>query len=201
MSKVTKENVIECLKKLDSLILEFLEVSEKIKGGDLDDVVRFNEKYSIIDKKLNEASKMLIDYDKSRTDALWDELDQKFDDFNYIYDASSVGINNIIVNSSKEIQESNKKSKGIDLAVYSIILSILAFVLTNAKILAASQIDFKNVLLVNLSFILSAVVLFTFIYVFLGVHSYGRNRKLKLFTLLVSPIVLVAAIVLVAIFM
>ena len=38
--------------------------------------------------------------------------------------------------------------------IFSIVLTILAFVLTNAKILAASEIDFKNVLLVNLSFLL-----------------------------------------------
>lgn len=198
---MTKDEIRKKLNDLDRQNIKLLEISENLKNGSLDTVVEFNDQYSEINRQIEATSQELLKIDKSRTDLLWDELDQVIYDFNYIYDSSSVPINNILIQNTKNIQEANQKSKGIDLAVFSLILTILAFVLTNAKILAASEINFKNVLLVNFSFLLSATVLFSFIYLFLGVFSCGQKSTLKLIVLIVMPIILTIAIVLISVLM
>ena len=132
---------------------------------------------------------------------MWDKFDSINDDLNYVYDTSSIPINSVLVENTIELQESYKKTQGLQLAVFSIVLTILAFVLTNAKILAAEAINFKNVLLVNLSFILSSDFLFSLIYLFIGPVFYSKRGALRIFTFVIFPIILVSAIVCVAIFM
>lgn len=189
------------LDKIQDLVINLIETSENTVDGELDDVLKFNEEYLSITKQLDSVAKDLLSFDKTRNNPLWDKFDSINDDLNYIYDTSSIPINSVIVKKTLELQDEYKKHQGLQLAVFSIVLTILAFVLTNAKILAADQIDFKNVLLVNLSFILSADVLFSFIYLFVGPIFYSKKGGLRIFSFIVLPILLIASIVCVALFM
>ena len=194
-------NIAAKLDTIQDLVINLIDTSEKTVDGELDDILKFNEEYLAITKQLDKVAKDLLAFDKDRTNALWDKFDSINDDLNYIYDTSSIPINSVIVKKTLELQDEYKKHQGLQLAVFSIVLTILAFVLTNAKILAAEQINFKNVLLVNLSFILSADVFFLFIYLFLGPIFYSKKGGLRTFSFIVFPILLVVSIVLIALYM
>lgn len=187
--------------EINKKILTLMVTSEKTGGGDLKDVLEFNSDYIVIIKELEKITEKTLKYDGTRTCDLWDKIDSLNDDINYIYDTSSIPINNIIAEKTLELEESYRKSQGLQLAVFSIVLSILAFVLTNAKILGAEGIDFKNVLLVNISFILCTDVLFSLIYLFMGPVFYSKKGHLRIFTFIILPIILVIALVLIAVFM
>lgn len=198
LTNITIDNKLD---EVQDLVIKLIDTSEKIVNGELDNILKFNEDYLYITKQLNNISNDLFAYDKTRTNALWDKFDSINDDLNYIYDTTSTPINSVIVKKTLELQDENKKHQGIQLAIFSMVLSILAFVLTNAKILAVEQINFKNVLLVNLSFILSIDILFSFIYLFLGPISYSKKGKLRLFTFIILPILLIVSIVCISLFM
>ena len=200
-NNLTNKTIDNKLDKVQDLVTKLIETSEKTVNGELDDILKFNEDYLYITKQLNNISNDLFAYDKTRTNALWDKFDSINDDLNYIYDTTSTPINSVIVKKTLELQYENKKHQGVQLAIFSMVLSILAFVLTNAKILAVEQINFKNVLLVNLSFILSIDILFSFIYLFLGPIFYSKKGKLRLFTFIILPILLIASIVCISLFM
>ncbi len=200
-NNLTNKTINNRLDKVQDLVIKLIDTSEKTVNGELDDILKFNEDYLYIIKQLNNISNDLFSYDKTRTDALWDKFDSINDDLNYIYDTTSTPINSVIVKKTLELQDENKKHQGIQLAIFSMVLSILAFVLTNAKILAIEQINFKNVLLVNLSFILSIDILFSFIYLFLGPIFYSKKGKLRLFTFIILPILLIISIVCISLLM
>lgn len=186
---------------IENKVLKLMETSERTSSGDIQDILDFNAEYLAIIKELEKTTGKMLKYDKARTCDLWDKTDSLYDDINYIYDASSIPINNIIASKTLELEDSYRKSQGLQLAVFSIVLSILAFVLTNAKILGAEGINFKNVLLVNLSFILCTDVLFLLIYLFIGPIFYSKKGKLRIFTFVILPIILVVALVLISVFM
>lgn len=198
LTNITIDNKLD---EVQDLVIKLIDTSEKIVNGELDNILKFNEDYLYITKQLNNISNDLFAYDKTRTNALWDKFDSINDDLNYIYDTTSTPINSVIVKKTLELQDENKKHQGIQLAIFSMVLSILAFVLTNAKILAVEQINFKNILLVNLSFILSIDILFSFIYLFLGPIFYSKKGKLRLFTFIILPILLIVSIVCIPLFM
>lgn len=202
MSNNSKSSIIEKeLEQINDLVIKLIDTSEKTVNGELDDILKFNEEYLLINKKLTKVSSDLWSFDKTRTNSLWDKFDSLNADFNYIYDTSSVPINSVLVKKTLELQDEHKKHQGLQLAVFSIVLSILAFVLTNSKILAAEHINFKNVLLVNLSFILSVDILFSFIYLFLGPIFYSKKCRLRVFLFIILPILIIAAIVLISLYM
>ncbi len=188
------------ISKLEDSALKLMDTSEHIFGGDVDIILAFNSEYTAIVKELEKVVEEIRKYDKLGHSDLWEKTDSLYDDLNYIYDEASIQINNVIAAKTQELEESTRKNQGIQLAVFSIVLSILAFVLTNAKILAVDDISFKNILLVNLSFILSSDVLFSLIYLFMGPSFYSKKGNLRIFTFIILPILLIAAIVLVAIF-
>lgn len=200
-NKTKVDRINEKLDNAEIAVIELIDISQVTADGELEDVLKFNQGYMAASKRMTEIANELVKFDKSRTHSLWDKFDSINDDLNYIYDTSSIPINHVLVTKTLELQDSYRRLQGLQLAVFSIVLTILAFVLTNAKILAASQIDFKNVLLVNLSFLLSADFLFSCIYLFLGPIFYSKKGKLRIFTFIVLPIILIVAIVLVAIFM
>lgn len=200
-NKTTVEKITKKLDDAETAVIKLIDISQITADGELEDVLKFNQEYVAVSKTMTEIANELIKFDKNRTHSLWDKFDSINDDLNYIYDTSSIPINHVLVNKTLELQDSYRRLQGLQLAVFSIVLTILAFVLTNAKILAASEIDFKNVLLVNLSFLLSADILFSCIYLFLGPIFYSKKGKLRTFTFIILPIILIVAIILVAIFM
>lgn len=188
LTNITIDNKLD---EVQDLVIKLIDTSEKIVNGELDNILKFNEDYLYITKQLNNISNDLFAYDKTRTNALWDKFDSINDDLNYIYDTTSTPINSVIVKKTLELQDENKKHQGIQLAIFSMVLSILA----------VEQINFKNVLLVNLSFILSIDILFSFIYLFLGPIFYSKKGKLRLFTFIILPILLIVSIVCISLFM
>ena len=200
-NKTVAKKIAQKLDDAETAVINLIDISQITVDGELEDVLKFNQEYIAVSKRMTEIANDLIKFDKKRTHSLWDKFDNINDDLNYIYDTSSIPINQVLVNKTLELQDSYRRHQGLQLAVFSIVLTILAFVLTNAKILAATDIDFKNVLLVNLSFLLSADVLFSFIYLFLGPIFYSKKGKLRIFTFIILPIMLISAIALVAIFM
>ncbi len=189
------------LDKIEQSVNELIDVSKDCIEGELNDALGFYNKYLNVEKELKAVSLEIFVLDKKVSEHLYDRVETIEYDLTYIYELTSHHINKLIICSTQDLQESNKKSQGLQLAVFSIVLTILAFVLTNAKILATSEIDFKNVLLVNLSYILSADVLFTFIYLFLGPTFYGKKGKLRIFAFIILPILLIFAIVGIALLM
>lgn len=200
MNEAKEEKIKANIKVAEDGILQLMELSEEIINGDPDDVLKFNHGYTDVIKELNKIIEALRKSDKNQESTLWEKVDSLYDDVNYIYDETSVQINSVIAAKTQELTEYVQKSQGVQLAVFSIVLSILAFVLTNGKILAAEGINFKNILLVNLSFILSTDILFSLIYLFMGPIFYSKRGRLRIFTFIVLPIILVTAIVLVSFF-
>lgn len=191
-----KQDLSEVKTRVDNL----KKTSQTIHDGDVENILNFNSEYESIIKKIEDIADRLLVIDKEMSSSLWDETNSQFDDVNYIYDTTSIYINNVFAKKTLEIEDSHKKAQGLQLAVFSIVLTILAFVLTNAKILAVDEIDYKNVLLVNLSFILSADVFFSLIYIFLGPVFYSKKGGLRFFSFILLPILLLAGIVVIAVF-
>lgn len=201
MANKLKEKIEKSIDEAETSVIKLIDTSSNAVNGELEDVLKFNKEYIDVSKKLIDIAGDLIKLDKNRTHPLWDKFDSINSDLNYIYDTSSIPINNIIASKTIELQENYKNMQGIQLAVFSIVLTILAFVLTNAKVLGDPEVVFKNVLLTNLSFILSADILFSFIYLFLGPVFYSKKGRLRIFTFIVLPLILIAAIICVALFM
>lgn len=194
------EQINKRIDTLEDRVLQLMDVSEHIVGGDTDVILKFNSEYTAIVKEIEKIVEELRKNDKDGRSDLWDKIDSLYDDINYIYDEASIHINNVIASKTYELEDNIRKSQGVQLAVFSIVLSILAFVLTNAKVLAAENIDFKNILLINLSFILSTDVLFSLIYLFMGPVFYSKKGKLRTFVFIALPIILITSIVLISIF-
>ncbi len=199
MNDAMRVSIEKDLNGLENSVLELMGLSERICDGD--DILLFNSEYMSIVKKHEDIIQTLLDYDKDRKTTFWEKADSLYDDLNYIYDTTAIPINSIIAKKTIEMEENYKKTQGLQLAVFSIVLTILAFVLTNAKVLAADNIDFKSVLLVNMSFILSADVFFSLIYIFLGPAFYSKKGKLRFFVFIAFPIIQVVLIAIIAIFM
>jgi len=112
---------------------------------------------------------------------VWDNLDSLFDD-------SKNRINQIILNESVNIRKSVtgldsnvqimqhdlRTNQGMQLTVFSFVMTILTFILNNARILSIDDIDIRSVLLVNIGFLIAAVVLFTLLYVLI-LPMFGRE--------------------------
>lgn len=195
------KNLIQSnINKLEDKTIQLMDTSEHIAGGDVDTILAFNSEYTSIVRELEKVIEDIGKYDKLGTSDFWEKTASLYDDLNYIYDEAAVQINNVFASKTQELEEETRQRQGIQLAIFSIVLSILAFVLTNAKILAVENISFKNVLLVNLSFILSSDVLFSLIYLFMGPAFYSKKGGLRIFTFIILPILLIVAITLVSIF-
>ena len=88
-----------------------------------------------------------------------------------------------------KVEKLNNKletSLGTQFGIFSALLSILAFVLTNAKILTIESISFKNVLLVNLSYILVCSVLFYFVLWFIKPYKHSKGRVWSLVAIIIA---------------
>lgn len=97
-----------------------------------------------------------------------------------------------------EVDKLNKKlenSLGTQFGIYSALLSILAFVLNNAKLFSYEEIDFKNILLINLSYILVCAVLFYFVLWFIKPYKHSKGR---VWSLVIIIAVLIGAICFIA---
>ncbi len=90
------------------------------------------------------------------------------------------------------LEQDMKSTQALQLTVFSIILTILAFVLTNAKILAADGIDLRNVLLVNISYLIAVCTLFALIYLF--IYPAVKNEKRKLHGWFIGLIIFLAIV-------
>lgn len=141
-------------------------------------------------------------------DRFQDEYNQTFNLANYFYENGVIYAN---VKESKEATESKKEieiakkeirrigekvenAQPIQLAVFSVVLAVLSFILTNAKHLTAES-SFKTILLINLSYLFMCVVLFSFVYLFLSLPR--KEPKSKISAIIIM--IILAAIVLVGI--
>ena len=68
------------------------------------------------------------------------------------------------------------------------LISVILFVLTNAKILTDQTLTLKTILIVNFSYLLAVTSLFTLIYVFMGFVSKNEKKTKNLIVLLGLPI-------------
>jgi len=200
-NKQEYEKINAEIQNLENDALELMELSERIPSGDVCEILDFNQSYTSLVKRIERTIDKVRKFDKLGNSDLWEKTGSLYDDINYIYDEASIQINSLIAQKTQEIEERIRNNQGVQLAVFSIVLSILAFVLTNARILTIDDISFKSVLLVNLSFMLSANILFSLIYLFMGPIFYSKKGRLRIFTFVILPILLIAAIVLVALFM
>ncbi len=198
------EEIKQKLSEVDNSIMDLFDVADKIESRfDREQIMIFHREYPKLVKKTGDMMKEILNNKGVLTSQqftnLMDSLDKSVSDLNYVYDTVSRAINLNITEKVFELEDNVKNHQGLQLAVFSIVLSILAFVLTNAKILAADGISFRNVMLVNLSFILAADVFFSLIYLFMGPVFYSTKGGLRWFIFAVLPILLIIAIVLISV--
>ena len=105
--------------------------------------------------------------------------------------------NRKILSLSHQLKKTNKKlenSLGLQFGIFSAVLSVLSFVLNNAKLLSYEEIDFRNVLLINLSHILACAVMFYFAMWFIKPYKHSKGRVWTL-TLIIIAICLLICLV------
>lgn len=89
MSVKTNKWHEEINKRIDTLedrVLQLMDVSEHIVGGDTDVILKFNSEYTAIVKEIEKIVEELRKNDKDGKSDLWDKIDSLYDDINYIYD-------------------------------------------------------------------------------------------------------------------
>lgn len=97
--------------------------------------------------------------------------------------------NRKILSLSHQLKKTNKKlenSLGLQFGIFSAVLSVLSFVLNNAKLLSYEEIDFRNVLLINLSHILACAVMFYFAMWFIKPYKHSKGRVWTLTLIVVA---------------
>jgi glucan phosphoethanolaminetransferase (alkaline phosphatase superfamily) len=75
------------------------------------------------------------------------------------------------------IQNELKQTQSSQIAIFSAILAMLTFVITNTGILASASIDIWHILIINFSYILVCIIFFTFILFFLPDYKFTKNRR------------------------
>lgn len=198
-------------RRLDELDLRIIKLSAVEDFDTIDSIQSFRAEYKQIVAEINEISEAIkkdrrLPPETKKT--LEDKCQSRAYDIDWVYEQATISTNELVLYKTDDLEkklgriENNiRNAQGMQLAVFSIVLTILAFVLTNAKILAASEIDFKNVLLVNVSYLLSADIFFSLIYLFMGPVFHQKSTALRYLILVVAPIFLTIALVLIAIFM
>ena len=202
LSKNERTKIEQRLEHFETGLLDLVDVSKEVITGDANDILNFNNKYFDLSKEIESIVAETMKYDKKQNDTtIWDRIDYANYDLENTYESVSKYINDFLVKKTIEAEDQYKKKQAIDLAIFSIVLSILAFILTNVGVLSIEGIDFKNVLLVNISFLLTTDFLFSLVYVFLGPAFYTKKGNLRIFTFIVFPIILITSLVLIALFM
>ena len=208
------DEIREEIAKIEEDITKFKELTESLPTLDEKIIISINEDYLSLTRSLE----ILLNHEGLSEEEA-NEVDQTCLELLYniesLYDINSIRIQNYVIETTEKnlkscdefnkraesIESTYKQNQGVQLATFSIVLSILAFVLTNAKVLAIDQISFKSVLLVNLSFILATDCFFSLIYLFIGPVFYDKKGKLRFFAFIIVPFLLIIAIVLIAIYM
>lgn len=201
LSTYEKTKIDEELTFFENELLTLVDLSKELINGETKDILIFNKKYFDLTKKIEKIVSETIKEDKEQNDSIWGRIDLANYDLENIYNSVSKTSNDILAKKLMEAEDYNKKKQAFDLAIYSIVLSILAFILMNVNVLSIEGIMFKNVLLVNLSFLLVADVLFSLIYIFLSPAFYSKKGHLRLFVFIILPILLMISIVLVSMLM
>ena len=178
MSKLTKYEDPSLL-KLDSK-----ELGEEIS--------KFQELYNQLLVDLDKYYEIIADDNISdeEIDNYFDTYEEMTSSVSYIYQSHfPVLVNKQTTLLNTKVEKLNNKletSLGTQFGIFSALLSILAFVLTNAKILTIESISFKNVLLVNLSYILVCSVLFYFVLWFIKPYKHSKGRVWSLVAIIIA---------------
>ena len=158
--------------------------------------------YNRIIKSINSISS-LNNYEEtvisSKTSSLTEEANSHYLAFLRKYNQWSL----------KEIKNMNdlmKKNQILQFSISSIVMTILTFLLANISVISSSaQLSLRLIVITNLVLLLVSFVLFAFIGVFLGfVEKSGDSkcwRRTKRIVLLIIPLLILAGIIVLAIFM
>lgn len=171
----------------------FIELDFRPESVDIEDVY---DRYENLSNKIMNAR-----MEEAECEELYSELVEQQAILEYHFGQATQAATRYFSKKVDLLEDSITKSQGVQLATFSIVISILAFILTNANILSAKDIDFKNVLLVNLGYLLSVFVLFAMVYFFLGLHKANKYKKTTAATFIIIPILLLSAISIIAILM
>lgn len=190
---------------LDTIDNEILELVDGKEFTSLIEVKEFRKKYKDLVKRISDISEEVNKKQNQLTPSQRSDLDDRCTsstyDLDWVYDERSIYVTEFLLTKTEENEQALRNTQGMQLTVFSIVLTILAFVLTNAKILAATEINFKNVLLVNISYLLSADIFFSFIYIFIGPIFHRKSKWMFISFMILMPIFLIVALVLVALFL
>lgn len=223
--KCSRKEVESYICNIEVFANQLMDSALTLQDNSLDTLTEFNETYCITKYHMDTAYVMLDDLqdkteerlaeeqkagnvnnennirnDLKKIDSLWDKLEKLSLDLNSTYNAISSDITNTLLRMELERKQREQKSKGMDLAVFSIIISIITFLVTNSKLLGG-EIQLKTVLLVNMSFLLAVFVLFILIYYFLYMIDGAKEPKFKKALLIIVPVTLVIGIILIAVLM
>lgn len=135
------------------------------------DAISFHKLYA----EICEIVEHLEDIDNDFSNEENDEIEYLFDRTNYIYEKSIVYLSINTINNYEKLNEKIDKQQGVQFATFSIFLTILAFVLTNTKVLSIAEICTKTVLLVNL--ILTCCFNFVLFYCFFSRFTFIKKLK------------------------
>lgn len=197
--------------KLDAIDNEILKLVDGKEFASLTEVKEFRKSYKDLVKRISDINDEVNKQNQltpSQKSDLNNRCESSAYDLDWVYDERSIYVTEFLLTKTEENEQALKENEqtirntqGMQLTVFSIVLTILAFVLTNAKILAAADINFRNVLLVNISYLLSADIFFSFIYIFIGPVFHRKSKWMFISFMILMPILLIAALVLVALFL
>lgn len=182
------ESIENTLKLIKSMNFEIDE--NELDNKSLEDLEKFIQSF---DKEYTQANKMISQI----TEFLDDEniLGGKKEEILKTCSTYQCDIerlykdNRKIISLSYQLKKTNKKlenSLGLQFGIFSAVLSVLSFVLNNSKLLSYDDINFRNVLLINLSHILACAVMFYFAMWFIKPYKHSKGRVWTLTLIIIA---------------
>jgi heme/copper-type cytochrome/quinol oxidase subunit 4 len=183
-------------------ISEFKEIVVNAENNRFIDAVSFNKKYYEIVGKIDAVMPSLEGDDNSVED-----VTEQYNTLEYMYERGMAIVNEQImqvVNETAEVRkelavlrEKTEMAQPIQLAIFSVVLTVLSFILANA--VRAPVSSFKIIVLNNLSYLFMSVVLFSFVYLFLSLPRKEKKAKVNaIVTMIILAVVVMIAICVIA---
>ena len=157
---------------------------------DLQDVVDLHLKFI---ESAAMMTKLIEDYAKELSEEEMKKAHSNESTLYYCDQRLNLHVASLVAKSNKHVTKESRKGLINQLSIFSMFLTILTFVLNNAKLFAMENIGFAMIMAGNVSFILMCVVMFSMIYIFLHLDDRKEvwwKRILRAFTIIGFIVVL-----------
>lgn len=185
--RIEEENKIN--DKYEEIQSEYQSIMKCNSPDDVQDVI---ERVNIFRNNVVTLGGMVGEYERTYGGVQVPGGQSPLDDFISKHRAVYESLRDLDLHTSKLAFLSNEKAvkrsrEGLvnQLSIFSIVLTILTFILNNARLFSIGGISFSMIMAGNVSFILMCVVMFTFVYLFLHMEDGIKHPIIKAVVLVV----------------